>query len=208
MARRPARGARAAVGDLAYTFRERWDDPTPLDHRNPWRLAARLIIHEPRHPDPLPPARDDPAPQGTHAVQVLRTYPANRPRYPFAPDGERSIARAYLKAFRRARRLVYLEDQYLWSSHAARALAGALQRNPELHVVAVVPRYPDRGGRATSAASRVGREYVTDILRRAGVAFDHPITQRLYLHPERQAAFGQHSHRTKRDWEKSDATAL
>src|SRR5205807_5089894 len=60
------------------------------------------------------------------------------------------------------------EDQYLWSSHAAHALADALQRNPELHVVAVVPRYPDRGGRATSAASRVGREYVTDVLRRAG----------------------------------------
>ncbi|MDQ1456700.1 MAG: hypothetical protein QOH28_2320 [Actinomycetota bacterium] len=157
-----------AVGELAYTFRERWEDPTPLDHRNPWRLAARRLTHQPRHPEPLPPARDDPAPLGTHAVQVLRTYPAKRPRYPFAPEGERSIARAYLKAFRRARRLVYLEDQYLWSSHAARALAGALQRNPALHVVAVVPRYPDRGGRATSAASRVGREYVTDILRRAG----------------------------------------
>ena len=31
-----------------------------------------------------------------------------------------------------------------------------------------MPRYPDRGGRATSAASRIGREYATDILRRAG----------------------------------------
>ena len=40
----------------------------------------------------------EPAPAGTHAVQVLRTYPAKRPTYPFAPDGERSIARAYLKA--------------------------------------------------------------------------------------------------------------
>src|SRR2546429_75876 len=25
-----------AVGDLDETFRERWSDPTPLDHRNPW----------------------------------------------------------------------------------------------------------------------------------------------------------------------------
>ncbi len=159
-------------GPLSATWRtpsvERWEDPTPLDHRNPWRLAARRLIHEPRHPDPLPPAGDDPAPQGTNAVQVLRTYPAKRPRYPFAPDGERSIARAYLKAFRRARRLVYLEDQYLWSSQAAHALADALQRHRDLHVVAVVPRYPDRGGRATSAASRFGREYATDLLRRAG----------------------------------------
>lgn len=157
-----------AVGDLAFTFRERWQDPTPLDHHNPWRIAARRLTHQPRHPDPLPSESVDPAPQGTHAVQVLRTYPAKRPPFPFAPEGERSIARAYLKAFRRARRLVYLEDQYLWSQQAAHALADALQRHHELQVVAVVPRYPDRGGRATSAASRIGREYVTDILRRAG----------------------------------------
>ena len=31
-----------------------------------------------------------------------------------------------------------------------------------------MPRYPDRDGRATGAANRVGRELVTDILRRAG----------------------------------------
>ena len=157
-----------AVGDLAHTIRERWEDPTPLDHHNPWRIALRRLTREPRHPHPLPPAGDDPAPQGPHAVQVLRTYPAKRPRYPFAPDGERSVARAYLKAFRRARRLVYLEDQYLWSTHAAHALADALEHHQELHVVAVVPRYPDRGGRVTNAASRIGREHVTDILRRAG----------------------------------------
>lgn len=101
-------------------------------------------------------------------MQVLRTYPTKRPSYPFAPDGERSIARAYLKAFRRARRLVYVEDQYLWSQEAALALADALRRHHELHVVAVVPRYPDRGGRASGAASRVGRERVIEILRRAG----------------------------------------
>jgi phosphatidylserine/phosphatidylglycerophosphate/cardiolipin synthase-like enzyme len=157
-----------AVGDLGFTFRERWNDPTPLDHRNPLRLALRRLTHQPRQPDPLPPAPDDPPAIGTHAVQVLRTYPSKRPRYPFAPEGERSIAHAYLKAFRRARRLVYLEDQYLWSQDAARALAAALTQNPELQVVAVVPRHPDRGGRATGAASRIGRERVVDILRRAG----------------------------------------
>ena len=157
-----------AVAELAYTFRERWEDPTPLDHRNPWRIVVRRLTHEPRHPDPLPAAPDDPVPVGTHVVQVLRTYPAKRPPFPFAPEGERSIARAYLKAFRRARRLVYVEDQYLWSQQAAHALADELRRHRELHVVAVVPRYPDRGGRATSAAARIGREYATDILRRAG----------------------------------------
>ncbi len=43
-----------AVGDLAYTFRERWEDPTPLDHRNPVRLAVRKLTRQPRRPDPLP----------------------------------------------------------------------------------------------------------------------------------------------------------
>ncbi len=156
-----------AVDDLEYTFRERWQDPTPLDHRNPWRIAIRRLIRQP-HRDPMPPESLDATQHGAHAVQVLRTYPAKRPPFPFAPQGERSIARAYLKAFRRARRLVYLEDQYLWSEQAAYALADSLKRHPELHIVAVVPRYPDRGGRATSAASRVGREYVTKILRRGG----------------------------------------
>jgi phosphatidylserine/phosphatidylglycerophosphate/cardiolipin synthase-like enzyme len=34
----------------------------------------------------------------------------------------------------------------------------------------VVPRYPDRGGRANGAASRIGRERVIETLRRAGGA--------------------------------------
>jgi phosphatidylserine/phosphatidylglycerophosphate/cardiolipin synthase-like enzyme len=157
-----------AVGDLDCTFRERWNDTTPPDHRNPVRVALRRVSRQPRRPDPLPEPSDDGARLGTHAVQVIRTYPAKRPPYPFAPAGERSVARAYLKAFRRARKLVYVEDQYLWSLDAARALADALQRHRGLHVVAVVPRYPDRDGRATGAANRIGRELVTEILRRAG----------------------------------------
>lgn len=157
-----------AIGDLEHTFRERWEDPTPLDHHNPWRRALRRVVGQRRQPDPLPPERDDPPRCGTHAVQVVRTYPAKRPRYPFAAEGERSIARAYLKAFARARSLVYLEDQYLWSMDAARALGDALQSYHGLRVVAVVPRYPDRDGRAASAAARIGRERVTKILLRAG----------------------------------------
>jgi len=157
-----------AVGDLAHTFRERWQDATPLDHRNPMRLALRHLTGEPRHPGPLWSSHRTSAGTGTHSVQVLRTYPAKHPPFPFAPDGERSIARAYLKAFRRARSLVYIEDQYLWSRHAAHALAEQLTRHRELRVVAVVPRYPDRGGAATDAACRIGREYVTRILKDAG----------------------------------------
>jgi len=159
-----------AITDLEHSFCERWQDPTPLDHRNPWRKALRAFTRQPGHPQDRPwPARVvSRAESGPHAIQVLRTYPAKRPAYPFARAGERSIARAYIKAFSRARRLVYLEDQYLWSHHAAGALADALRRSPDLHVVAVVPRYPDRDGRLSGAASRIGRERAIEVMRAAG----------------------------------------
>ena len=158
-----------AVGDLSVTFRERWEDPTPLDHRNPWRARRARRVGQPRHPSPLPPMLRDPGPApGPHAVQVLRTYPAKRPPLPFAPLGERSIARAYLKALWRARRLVYLEDQYLWSEDIAQGLADALRRSPELRLVAVVPRYPDQDGRLTGPPNRIGQQAALDAVRAAG----------------------------------------
>jgi phosphatidylserine/phosphatidylglycerophosphate/cardiolipin synthase-like enzyme len=157
-----------AVGDLWVTFRERWEDPTPLDHRNPWRARLTRRVGQPRHPSPLPELPHDPGPAGPHAVQVLRTYPAKRPRLPFAPAGERSIARAYHKVLWRARRLVYLEDQYLWSEDIARALADALRRSPELRLLAVVPRYPDQDGRVTGPPNRIGQQAAVDLVRAAG----------------------------------------
>jgi phosphatidylserine/phosphatidylglycerophosphate/cardiolipin synthase-like enzyme len=156
------------VPALADTFRERWEDPHPLDHHNPIRRAVRKFTRQPRHPDPLPPRREEPAPCGPHAVQVLRTYPAKRPAYPFAPEGERSVARAYLKALPRARRLVHLEDQYFWSRRAAHALADALRAHPALRVVIVVPRFPDRDGRVSGPAARISRERAMRIVERAG----------------------------------------
>jgi phosphatidylserine/phosphatidylglycerophosphate/cardiolipin synthase-like enzyme len=157
-----------AVGDLTLTFRERWEDPTPLDHRNPWRARITRRTGQPRHPGPLPAQLPDPGPAGPHAVQVLRTYPAKRPPLPFAPQGERSIARAYAKAFRRARRLIYVEDQYLWSAEVARLLAEALRRAPELRLIAIVPRYPDRDGRLSGPPNRIGQQTAIDHVRAAG----------------------------------------
>ncbi len=99
---------------------------------------------------------------------MLRTYPARRVPAPFAPEGERSIARAYIKSFRRAARLVYLEDQYLWSFRAADELCAALRREPDLLVVIVIPRYPDPDGRLAGSASALGREEVQRALYEAG----------------------------------------
>ena len=99
---------------------------------------------------------------------MLRTYPARRQPYPFAPHGERSIARAYLKAFRRARRMIYVEDQYLWSVDATRVLCESLAAHPDLQMVAVIPRYPDPDGSVAGEASRIGRERVLDALHDVG----------------------------------------
>ena len=158
-----------AVAGIALTFRERWEDPTPLFRPSPWGALLSVRSNEPEERYRMP-ADDRPAARecGPHAVQVLRTYPTNRPPYPFAPRGERSIARAYLKAFGRARSLVYLEDQYLWSLDAARALGQALRREPELRVIVVIPRYPDPSGRLVGDASRYGREVVQRELFAAG----------------------------------------
>ncbi len=147
-----------AVADLAETFRERWDDRTPLEHKSSLlgRVSARARSGNTR-PDPLPHLGPPPPATGRHAVQVLRTYPAKRPRYPFAPDGERSIARIYAKALARARSLIYVEDQYFWSEEIATLYEEALRRAPELRMIVVVPRHPDRNGTLSGPANRLGQ---------------------------------------------------
>src|SRR6266487_5745994 len=101
-----------AVGDVEAAFRERWEDPAAPTRNPVGRLRDLLAgVDDARR---LPPQLPDPPPRGSHAVQLLRTYPYRRRGYAFAPNGERSIARGYLKVLPRARSLIYLEDQYLW----------------------------------------------------------------------------------------------
>ena len=160
----------AAVHDLEHTFRERWYGSSVLDLPSPVRQLYDRAYHMGATTSrPLPePVPDESMPRGTHAVQVLRTYPARVRRYPFAPLGERSIAHAYRKAFARARSLVYLEDQYFWSRPVARLIASALRRNPGLHVIAVVPRYPDNDGPVTRMPGLIARHDVVRACAAAG----------------------------------------
>ncbi|TCO20428.1 phosphatidylserine/phosphatidylglycerophosphate/cardiolipin synthase-like enzyme [Kribbella steppae] len=155
------------VGDLLRTFVERWDDRHPLDRRTPYRMLVQRLARMPRHPEPLTESFPDPPPAGPHAVQVLRTYAYKHPGYPFAPKGERSIARAYHKAFAKARSLIYLEDQYLWSELIAQGILEALQRSPGLRVIIVVPRYPDSDGAVSGPPARFGQLRAVRMLRRA-----------------------------------------
>ena len=157
-----------AVGDLDATFRERWDDPTPLNHAGPARALFSRLAKRDRVVKPLPTPLDDPPASGGLAVQVLRTYPSRRPAYPFAPAGERSVARAFAKAIERARSLVYIEDQYFWSAEIATLLAGALRRHASLQVIVVVPRFPDKDGAVSGPPSRLAQERAMAIVRAAG----------------------------------------
>jgi phosphatidylserine/phosphatidylglycerophosphate/cardiolipin synthase-like enzyme len=158
-----------AVAQLFETFRERWNDRTPLEHqRSPFAWMRFRKAHEPTVPAPLPPPRRPPEPVGPHAVQVLRTYPFRRPPYPFAPQGERTIARFYRKAFTRARSLLYIEDQYFWSREVGQALADALRRSPELRVIVVVPRFPDRDGLISGPPHRVAQQATLGLVQAAG----------------------------------------
>jgi phosphatidylserine/phosphatidylglycerophosphate/cardiolipin synthase-like enzyme len=159
------------VFDVETTFRERWEDSTPLT-LNPGRLLSSLAQREPLTPRPLgeqtPPP--PPPPSDAHeAVQVLRTYPAILPKgYDFAPDGERSVAHANTRAVKHAQRLVYLEDQYLWSQEVGRHFGTALRENPELRLIAVIPLVPDEDGALTLPPQLYGRKLAMDLLLEAG----------------------------------------
>ncbi|MGZ4626612.1 MAG: phospholipase D family protein [Kineosporiaceae bacterium] len=155
-----------AVVDVERTFRERWEDPAPPT-RNPYRRWRDRTLR-PSGPPACPPPLPTPAPAGTDAVQVLRTFPDRRRGYAFAPEGERSIARAHLKALSRARELIYLEDQYIWSPQVVRAFADALRDRPGLRLIAVLPHHPDRDIAVYNAPQLYARTEVLRILRAAG----------------------------------------
>lgn len=151
------------VGEVETVFRERWQDSTHPDSHNPlarlrdtWK-GARL------RPTVLPAATGHPDRAGRHTVQLLRTYPVIQPAYDFAPSGEFTVARGYTKALRRAQRLVYVEDQYLWSRHVADLLAGALRDQPDLHLVVVVPAVPDQEAALAVAPNRVGQRQALSV---------------------------------------------
>jgi phosphatidylserine/phosphatidylglycerophosphate/cardiolipin synthase-like enzyme len=125
-----------AVGDIRRTFVDRWNHAL--------RPAGR----------PLLPVDDvPPAPAGSAFVQIACTFPP-RKSYPFAPKGALDPLAAFERAVRKARRFIYLEDQYLTpypgmggfeAQHdlgLAAALREALQRID--YLVMVVPNHTDQ----------------------------------------------------------------
>ena len=155
------------VHDVETVFRERWEDPSP-----PSRLLWRRLLDKWRavrsQPGRLPDQLPVPAQAGPSPVQLLRTYPAlgGGRSYPFAPLGERSVARGYLKAFANARELIYVEDQYFWHGEGTHALVDALGTHPQLRLVVVVPLVPDVEG-LSRTSQLLARGRALDALTRA-----------------------------------------
>jgi phosphatidylserine/phosphatidylglycerophosphate/cardiolipin synthase-like enzyme len=168
-----------AVADVETVFRERWVDPQPLS-RDPARMLGDRIHHDDQTRAPLPPQLPPPPPTGPHCVQLLRTYGRRRGGYPFAPHGERSVARGYLKALGQARELIYVEDQYLWSRDVGRRIADRLRAHPRLHLIAVLPHHPDQDGRLSLPPNIVGRQSALSVIRAAA--------------PDRVAVYGIENH--------------
>ena len=166
-----------AVGDLAETFRERWLDPTPVEKMSVRTLLRRLTAKSreelPTGTRASPRARSRPnvpihLPSGAWPCRCCEPIRRSGPPFPFAPSGERSIARAYTKALANARSLIYIEDQYLWSYDVASLFADALRRSPDLRLIAVVPRYPDRDATLSGPLNRIGQQQALAMLHEAG----------------------------------------
>jgi phosphatidylserine/phosphatidylglycerophosphate/cardiolipin synthase-like enzyme len=110
-----------AVVDVERNFRQRWaavGGEEDLPHREPTTDSSWQT-----------------------PVQVVRTIPHGI--YPFAPEGEYGIRHAYTEALRRARRLIYLENQYLWSPDVMDALLTAIDapHSEPFRIVLVLPAH-------------------------------------------------------------------
>jgi phosphatidylserine/phosphatidylglycerophosphate/cardiolipin synthase-like enzyme len=155
------------VGDVARHFAARWREVADD--------GAELA------------APGEPGPAGEVEAQLVRTVPEKV--YEFLPKGEFSIVEAYLRAVRSAKRLVYLENQFLWSPEVCAVLADKLSNPPAdgFRVVVLLPERANNGQDDTRGQLGVlaeadgrgggGRFVATTIRSRSGGR-----SERLYVH--------------------------
>jgi phosphatidylserine/phosphatidylglycerophosphate/cardiolipin synthase-like enzyme len=100
-----------------------------------WREVTREAL----------PKASAPPPAGDLTVQLVRTV-AER-AYRAVPRGDFRILETYLRALRSARRLIYLENQFLWSPEVVAVLADKLLRPPcdDFRLVVLLPSRANNG---------------------------------------------------------------
>jgi phosphatidylserine/phosphatidylglycerophosphate/cardiolipin synthase-like enzyme len=132
----------------------------------------------------LPEPREPPA-SGRHEVQIVRTVPERT--YRAVPRGEFSILESYVRALRSAQRLVYLENQFLWSSEIVAILADKLRNPPcdDFRVLLVVPAKPNSGADDTAGQLAVladADDGASRMLACTLYAITGGTTERVYVH--------------------------
>jgi phosphatidylserine/phosphatidylglycerophosphate/cardiolipin synthase-like enzyme len=152
-----------AVADVAAHFAARWCEVT----------GERVQETSP------------PTPAGDLELQVVRTLPEKI--YDFSPQGDFRILESYTRALRSARKLVYLESQFLWSAQVVEILADKLREPPsdDFRVVVLLPVKPNNGADTTrgqlgvlaGADNGAGRFLATTVSARSG-----GLTGPLYVH--------------------------
>jgi phosphatidylserine/phosphatidylglycerophosphate/cardiolipin synthase-like enzyme len=116
------------------------------------------------------------APAGDVTAQLVRTMPERA--YPALPHGEFSTLEAYMRALRSAQRLIYLENQFLWSPEIVDVLEGKLREPPrdDFRLVILLPHKANNGqddtrgmlGRLLAADDGAKRFLATTIHSRTG----------------------------------------
>jgi phosphatidylserine/phosphatidylglycerophosphate/cardiolipin synthase-like enzyme len=143
-----------AVADVSAHYRLRWHEVTGEQLTEP----------------PTPPAT------GTTELQIVRTVPEKI--YRALPRGEFSILESYLAALRSAERLIYLENQFLWSPELLEVLADKLRNPPDdrFRLLVLLPAKPNSGaddtrgqlGRLANACSAAPERFLACTLRPCG----------------------------------------
>jgi phosphatidylserine/phosphatidylglycerophosphate/cardiolipin synthase-like enzyme len=112
-----------AIGDIAEHFRLRWE--AAGDERLPVPIA--------------------PAEAGDVEVQVVRTAPDGV--FEKLARGDYSLLEAYTSALRSAEKLIYLENQFLWSPEIVGILADKLRNPPrdDFRIVVLLPAEANEG---------------------------------------------------------------
>jgi phosphatidylserine/phosphatidylglycerophosphate/cardiolipin synthase-like enzyme len=109
-------------------------------------------------------------------LQIVRTVPERI--YRSSRRGVFTILDSYLRALRGAERLIYIENQFLWSPEIAAVLADILQTNPDpdFRLLLLLPAKPNTGdddtrgvlGELIEADADAGRLLACTIVARSG----------------------------------------
>jgi phosphatidylserine/phosphatidylglycerophosphate/cardiolipin synthase-like enzyme len=88
----------------------------------------------------------EPASAGGVELQLVRTVPERV--YPKLDGGDFTILESYLRALRSARKLIYLENQFLWSPEISEVLIDKLRHPPadDFRLLVLLPAHPNNGG--------------------------------------------------------------